>query len=227
MQRTDATELLDREAERVPAAELAGNLRDIRRANRYFGGTRAVLRAIEPVMAGAGDGNDDDPGPGDRIGRYPAGHRARCSAQGCTGARAGDRSATERAGRGASGRAVGCGCGRAGRCAGLALRGRTRSISSVLSLALHHFGPDEAAQVLSEMRRVGRRLLVVNDLERSRAGYVGAWLVGHCLTRNRLTRHDAPLSVRRAYTRAEALALARGRAGGSRACAPSPPFAMC
>ena len=64
--------------------------------------------------------------------------------------------------------------------------------------------------VLSEMRRVGRRLLLVNDLERSRAGYAAAWLAGNLLTRNRLTRHDAPLSVRRAYTQSEALTLARG-----------------
>ena len=33
--------------------------------------------------------------------------------------------------------------------------------------------------------------------------WLGAWLVGHLLTRNRYTRRDAPLSVRRAYTPAE------------------------
>jgi hypothetical protein len=78
-----------------------------------------------------------------------------------------------------------------------------------MSLALHHLETEQAIRALAEMRRVGRRLLVVNDLERSRAGLGGAWLFSRVLTRNRLTRHDAPLSVRRAYTRAEALALAR------------------
>ena len=29
-------------------------------------------------------------------------------------------------------------------------------------------------------------------------GWLGAWLIGHLLTGNRYTRHDAPLSVRRA-----------------------------
>jgi hypothetical protein len=51
-------------------------------------------------------------------------------------------------------------------------------------------------------------MMIVNDLERSWAGYAGAWLFGHVLTANRMTRNDAPLSVRRAYTRSEALALA-------------------
>jgi hypothetical protein len=36
---------------------------------------------------------------------------------------------------------------------------------------------------------------------------VGAWLLGHLLTTNRYTRHDAPLSVRRAYRPQEAAAM--------------------
>ena len=49
------------------------------------------------------------------------------------------------------------------------------------------------------MGRVARLGIVVNDLERGRLGWLGAWLMGHLLTGNRYTRHDAPLSVRRAY----------------------------
>jgi hypothetical protein len=49
---------------------------------------------------------------------------------------------------------------------------------------------------------------VVCDLRRSALAFAGAWLWSRT-SRNRLTRHDAPLSVRRAYTPAEALALAR------------------
>jgi hypothetical protein len=55
------------------------------------------------------------------------------------------------------------------------------------------------------MARVSRLGVVINDLERSWRGWIGAWLLGHLLTRNRYTRHDAPLSVRRAY-RAEEIA---------------------
>jgi len=62
--------------------------------------------------------------------------------------------------------------------------------------------------LLRELRRVARTTPIVCDLARSRAAYAGTWLVTR-LSRNRLTRHDAPLSVRRAYTPDEALALAR------------------
>jgi ubiquinone/menaquinone biosynthesis C-methylase UbiE len=68
------------------------------------------------------------------------------------------------------------------------------------SLALHHFSPPDAVRVLAEMDRVSRVGFIVNDLARSRPGYIGAWLVGRLATRNRITRHDAPLSALRAYT---------------------------
>lgn len=79
----------------------------------------------------------------------------------------------------------------------------------ICTLALHHFEPDAACALLREMRRVARITPIVGDLRRSRRAFAGAWLYAHLTTRNRLTRHDAPLSVRRAYTPAEALALAR------------------
>jgi ubiquinone/menaquinone biosynthesis C-methylase UbiE len=71
------------------------------------------------------------------------------------------------------------------------------------SLALHHFAPADAVLVLREMDRVCRSGFVVNDLRRSELGFGASWLASRSMTRNRLTRHDAPLSVRRAYTPAE------------------------
>jgi ubiquinone/menaquinone biosynthesis C-methylase UbiE len=76
------------------------------------------------------------------------------------------------------------------------------------SLALHHFGPAEAPALLRELTRVARRAVLVSDLHRSRPLYLGAWLLTHTLMPNRLTRHDAPASVRRAYTPGEVRALA-------------------
>jgi hypothetical protein len=70
------------------------------------------------------------------------------------------------------------------------------------ALALHHFPPGEAVAVLRELARVARRAWVVVDLERSFPAYVGALLL-RLVLRNRLTRHDAPASVLRAYTLAE------------------------
>jgi SAM-dependent methyltransferase len=80
------------------------------------------------------------------------------------------------------------------------------------SLVLHHLEPDDAVRVLGEMRRVARRGVIVNDLVRSWVGYLGALVVPRAMSKNPLFRHDAPLSVRRAYTKGEMAALA-GRAG--------------
>ncbi len=76
------------------------------------------------------------------------------------------------------------------------------------TLALHHFDPDGARALLRELRRVARLSPVVCDLRRSPVAFAATWLWSRT-SRNRLTRHDAPLSVRRAYTPGEALALAR------------------
>ncbi len=68
------------------------------------------------------------------------------------------------------------------------------------NLALHHFPPHVAVQVLREMYRVARRAILVNDLVRSRPAYWGARLMFLLTTRNPLTSHDGPLSVLRSYT---------------------------
>jgi ubiquinone/menaquinone biosynthesis C-methylase UbiE len=67
------------------------------------------------------------------------------------------------------------------------------------SLVLHHAADEEAVALLREMARVARVGVVVNDLSRARIHWMGAWLIANLLTRNAFTRHDAPLSVRRAY----------------------------
>ena len=56
---------------------------------------------------------------------------------------------------------------------------------------------------LAEMDRTARRGIVVNDLVRSRMAYALVWLVTRLFARNRMSRHDGPLSVRRAYARDE------------------------
>jgi ubiquinone/menaquinone biosynthesis C-methylase UbiE len=68
------------------------------------------------------------------------------------------------------------------------------------SLTTHHLEPDELTAFLGEMRRVSRVGVIVNDLHRGWFEWLIAWIMSRTLTRNELTRHDAPLSVRRAYT---------------------------
>jgi ubiquinone/menaquinone biosynthesis C-methylase UbiE len=80
-------------------------------------------------------------------------------------------------------------------------------------LTLHHFDDDAAVALLREMARVVRRLVIVNDLHRSRAAWLGARALAVSVWKdNRLTRNDGPLSVLRAYKPVELLALAE-RAG--------------
>jgi len=75
------------------------------------------------------------------------------------------------------------------------------------SLLLHHFEPDDVVRALGELRRVSRRGVIVNDLVRGPLGLIGAHGVARLLTRNPITRFDAVLSARRAYTRGELLDL--------------------
>jgi ubiquinone/menaquinone biosynthesis C-methylase UbiE len=75
------------------------------------------------------------------------------------------------------------------------------------SLVLHHLDRADAVRLLAEMARVSRRGIVVNDLQRAPHAWLGAWLVSHLFTRNRYSRYDAPLSVRRAWTVVEMKAL--------------------
>lgn len=76
------------------------------------------------------------------------------------------------------------------------------------TLALHHFEPAPARALLGELRRVARITPIVGDLRRSWPAFAATWAYAHVAARNRITRHDAPLSVRRAYTPREAIALA-------------------
>ncbi len=80
------------------------------------------------------------------------------------------------------------------------------------TLFLHHLGDTGAVGLLTRMDAAARRLVVVQDLVRSRSGYALAWLGVRLLTRSDVARVDGPLSVRAAFTPAEALALA-ARAG--------------
>ena len=65
---------------------------------------------------------------------------------------------------------------------------------------------------LQEMVRVSRHLVVVSDLRRGLIPYLGARALAATFWRNRLTRHDGPVSVQRAFTSSELHQL--GRLGG-------------
>lgn len=209
--RSDAPELLDGAID--DPAELAENFRDIQRVNRLLGGTSTVLRHLPSLL---------DAVPPDRpatildlatgaadipiaIARWAnrRGRPVRIVASDASdeilelaGETTADEPAIELARIDA--RAV-------------PLPDDAVDIA-ICSLSLHHFPPVEAVQVLREMGRVARVGFILNDLRRSRPGWVAAWVAARLTTRNRLTRNDAPLSVLRAYTPDE-LARLLDRAG--------------
>jgi SAM-dependent methyltransferase len=70
------------------------------------------------------------------------------------------------------------------------------------SLFAHHLEPDELVRFAREGLRVARHAFLIHDLVRHPAHLALSYL-GFPLYRSRLTRHDAPASVRRAYTAEE------------------------
>ena len=76
------------------------------------------------------------------------------------------------------------------------------------TLFLHHLSEDDAIRFLARMAEAARRLVVVLDLERTRVGYLLAYAGVRLLTTSDVARFDGPASVRAAFTRHEAQALA-------------------
>jgi ubiquinone/menaquinone biosynthesis C-methylase UbiE len=71
------------------------------------------------------------------------------------------------------------------------------------SMVVHHLDEADAVAFIAELGRVGRRGIVINDLARGRLRWLGGWILTHTIASSPYTRHDGPLSVRRAYTAAE------------------------
>ncbi len=71
------------------------------------------------------------------------------------------------------------------------------------SLFLHHLDPEQVLRFAAEALRVARVAVLISDLIRSRMHLLLTYL-GFPLLWSRLSRHDGPASVRRAYTIPEA-----------------------
>lgn len=200
-----APELLDEPVH--DRAELEQSLTQLAEVNRLLGGRRAVLRSLRPFVSSSrttrildiGTGSADIPVA---IGQWAA--RRGCAVTVlATDAHAQMRELAGERVRDRRGLAVGAADARALPYA------RAAFDIVLLSLTLHHFERAEQVHVLSEAARVASRAVVVNELERCRANYYGARLLAATRWRNnRLTRHDGPLSVLRAFTLAELRLLA-------------------
>jgi hypothetical protein len=68
---------------------------------------------------------------------------------------------------------------------------------------LHHLSRAAAVHWIRACDRLARRVVVLADLRRSRVAMAGVWAACLGLGMDRVTRHDAVLSLRRGYTRGE------------------------
>ncbi|MFL5687960.1 MAG: methyltransferase domain-containing protein [Chloroflexota bacterium] len=205
---TDATELLDGTLD--DPATLAGNLRDLGRVNDRLGGVELSAAAIDALAAHRTELSLLDVGTGGAD--IPVALLERAAARGRQWSIVGLDSRPEVLAAAVLARpelAVTDGLElHVGD--GTSLPYPDDSFDVVhCSLVVHHCTPDEAGTLFREMARVARLGIVVNDLDRRWLGWIGAMLMGHLLTRNRYTRNDAPLSVRRAYRADEMVAMLR------------------
>ncbi|AII43272.1 SAM (and some other nucleotide) binding motif protein [Synechococcus sp. KORDI-100] len=76
------------------------------------------------------------------------------------------------------------------------------------TLFAHHLDPPEVVRLLTGMAARARRLVLVDDLIRSRLGYSLAWMGTRLLSRSWVVHHDGPLSVQAAFTPGEILQFA-------------------
>jgi 2-polyprenyl-3-methyl-5-hydroxy-6-metoxy-1,4-benzoquinol methylase len=76
------------------------------------------------------------------------------------------------------------------------------------SLALHHFTSREAVEILRRLRRLAVRAVLVSDLVRSATGILGVYLLTSTIFRHPMTKFDARLSIRRAFSFSEMQRLA-------------------
>ena len=188
--RVESHELLDEHD--APRADMERSLRDLRRINKYLGGIaiyRRLLRRFEPrSILDIGTGTSDDlhavPHVPLRIGLdFKIDHLLYL-----------------RDGSGVR-RVVGD---------AQQLPFRDGAVDVVTSAHFfHHFSPDANVAILSEALRVAKDGVTVNDTRRHYIPLLFVHLLGLLRLVGRITRYDAPASVRQAYTLDEARDIAQ------------------
>ena len=202
--RIDEPELIDDEGE--PYADFRASMTDVQRANRFLGGTSVVARQVTGWLRAARSNPefaarpvtflDVATGSGDlplAILEIARKERVPARIVGLDFSTPILRFAREEVGDQANLRLM--------RGTAFRLPCRRASVDYVLcSLAFHHFGFDRSVDALREMERVARRGWLVNDLRRAWSAWFLFRLVSSVARMNRLTRHDGPASVLRAYS---------------------------
>jgi 2-polyprenyl-3-methyl-5-hydroxy-6-metoxy-1,4-benzoquinol methylase len=193
-----AKELLDGE---LDPDLLRGNLDDLARVNRWLGGTVLSRRAVVALLARRADRRapasllDVGTGAGDlpaaMIGWFGARGVGLCATAGDT--RAAIVEEARKRTKGVDGLTVELVPEEA-----LPYDDDAFDVAHV-SMVLHHLETPEAIAMLSELARVSRLGVVVNDLDRTVRFWLGAIALSRITTRNDYTRTDGPMSVQRGW----------------------------
>ena len=74
---------------------------------------------------------------------------------------------------------------------------------AMCSLFAHHFDRDDLVKLIVQMNKLARRAVIINDLHRSRIAYHSIKALTTLFSKAELVKYDAPLSVARSLTRKE------------------------
>lgn len=188
--------------------DVAQSLSDLRRINRYLGGTRVVLDALSSSLSGSpvdrlsvldvGTGSADIPGA---VAEWCRVQEVSPMIVALDLSERNLRVARTRLGISEQVELV--------QADSLKLPFSARSFDFVTaSLFLHHFEDDDVVRLLADFARVARRAVIVNDLVRNFVPYYFSRITGPILAKSFLTRNDGPVSVLRGFTTSELKQLA-------------------
>jgi len=194
MKRVVIPELLDSDS--GTPVEIATSLSDLRRINRWFGGLATTQALIENVSENLGARSLSLLEVAAGASELPELARAKLRRRQIEiEVTLLDRAASHFGNRSNGNRAV---VGDA-----LALPFADASFDVVCCcLFVHHLAPHQVVQFVNEGLRVSRKAVLINDLVRHPL-HLALVHSGRPMYRSRITRHDAPASVRQAYTAEE------------------------
>src|SRR5262245_20243352 len=189
--------------------DVARSLIDLRRINRFLGGWKVVLDALESQLDGARSDQISLLNVGTGSADIPMAVAQQCERRGLK---------TFIAAVDISDRNLRIARSRLGvdpdihfvRANSLQLPFADNSFDFVTaSLFLHHFRDEDVVRLLADFGRIAKRAVIVNDLVRNLVPYYFTRIAGPIMWASFLTRNDGPVSILRGFTREEMNALAQ------------------
>jgi SAM-dependent methyltransferase len=187
MKRQPSIELLDSDA--GTPDEVAGSLRDLEMFNRWFGGVQTTEKLVRMALAGQVDSTASLLEVAAGAGFLPQEVRERLLPDLDLKVTLLDRARSHLNG---GNRAI------AGDACALPFADNSFDLVSC-NLFVHHLAPDAVQSFGREALRVCRTAFIINDVVRDPL-HLALTYAGFPLYRSRITRNDAPASVRQAYT---------------------------